>query len=116
MQPVKLNREEIEQGCQGLNLWTLDTSQTSISKAWTFESFQAAIAFIVRVSDIAERHNHHPEFLSIYTKVQIRLQTHDVDGLTHRDFELAVAIDQLIHTDSGNLMLAKATTAGKIVS
>ena len=106
MQHVKLNSEEIEQGCQALEHWTLDTHQTSISKTWTFESFKTTIAFIVRVSDIAERHNHHPEFLSSYTKVQIRLQTHDADGLTHQDFDLAVAIDQLINSGSGDLVLA----------
>jgi 4a-hydroxytetrahydrobiopterin dehydratase len=53
----------------------------------------------VCVSEIAESQNHHPEFLSTYTKVQIRLVTHDADGLTHKDFELALAIDQLVQRD-----------------
>jgi 4a-hydroxytetrahydrobiopterin dehydratase len=54
-----------------------------------------AIAFLVKVSELAEIQNHHPEILSTYTCLRIKLWTHDAQGLTHKDFELAEAIDRL---------------------
>ena len=47
------------------------------------------------MADIADRLDHHPELLSIYTIIRIRLSTHDASGLTHKDFELAAEIDSL---------------------
>lgn len=99
MRLVKLDNKGITEGLKTLDHWIFDAPTSSICKAWVFDSFKAAIDFIVRVGEIAERQNHHPEFLSTYTKVQIRLLTHDANGLTHKDFELAAAIDQLIQRD-----------------
>jgi len=96
MRLIRLNAHEIAEGLNALNNWTLDAHAASISKEWIFDSFKTAIHFIVSVGEIAESQNHHPEFLSTYTKVQIRLVTHDADGLTLKDFELAAAIDQLV--------------------
>lgn len=100
MRPLKLDDDEITKGLATLDHWAFDAQAASISKAWVFDSFKAAIDFIVRVGEIAEVQNHHPEFLSTYTKVQLRLLTHDADGLTNKDFALATAIDQLIKPDS----------------
>ena len=99
MQAIRLNTHEIAEGLNTLDNWTFDEHAASIYKEWVFDSFKSAIRFIVGVGEIAESQNHHPEFLSTYTKVQIRLVTHDADGLTHKDFELALAIDQLVQRD-----------------
>lgn len=99
MQAIRLNTHEIAEGLNTLDSWTLEPHAASIYKEWIFDSFKSAIRFIVGVGEIAESQNHHPEFLSTYTKVQIRLVTHDADGLTHKDFELALAIDQLVQRD-----------------
>ena len=65
-------------------------------KQWQFDSFKTAMEFITEVADIAEHQNHHPEFLSVYRKMRVRLSTHDASGLTQKDFDLAIAIDSLI--------------------
>ena len=44
---------------------------------------------------MAEKRNHHPELLNVYNKVSIRLNTHDADGVTEKDFDLAKAIDKI---------------------
>lgn len=51
---------------------------------------------LVKVSELAEQHNHHPEMVSVYTTVRIKLWTHDVQGLSTKDFELAQAIENLV--------------------
>lgn len=107
MRAARLNSQEIEQGLSTLDSWTLDAHKASIRKEWSFESFRTAMRFLSDVGDVAERHNHHPEFLATYTQVRIRLLTHDAHGLTPKDFELAVEIDQLVKRDFFNLTKAK---------
>jgi len=44
---------------------------------------------------IAEKLNHHPEWSNVYNKVEISLTTHELGGLSKRDFELALEISKL---------------------
>jgi 4a-hydroxytetrahydrobiopterin dehydratase len=103
----RLNSTEIETGLKKLDGWILDAHKASIRKEWEFDSFKTAMRFFARVGELAETHHHHPEFLSNYLKMRIRLMTHDAHGLTNQDFELALRIDQLIRDEFSN-MLRKA--------
>ena len=67
----------------------------AIEKNFMFKSFSQAMAFIIQVGLLAEKANHHPEILNVYNKVQIRLTTHDANGVTSKDLELAIAINSL---------------------
>jgi 4a-hydroxytetrahydrobiopterin dehydratase len=51
--------------------------------------------FLNRVAELAELQQHHPIFIHNYNKLKIQLNTHDVQGISHKDFELAQSIDQL---------------------
>ena len=55
-----------------------------------------AFSFMAAVAMLAERADHHPEWSNVYNRVTIRLTTHDANGLTRRDFDLAGAIDRLV--------------------
>ena len=70
-------------------------NDSGIEKKFVFKNFSQALAFIVQVGIIAEKQGHHPELFNVYNKVDIRLSTHDADGLTDKDFNLAKAIEQL---------------------
>ena len=48
-----------------------------------------------RVAILAEKADHHPEWFNVYNRVEITLTTHDADGLSKRDVDLAKAIDAL---------------------
>lgn len=91
-----LNNQEIRQRLANLNGWTLDAQHARIQKEMAFVSFKTAMRFIAQLGELAEANNHHPEFISNYTKLKISLTTHDVQALTDQDFELANQIDQLI--------------------
>lgn len=91
-----LKSSQIANALQQLDQWTLETNETYIQKEWVFESFQTAVRFFVKVAELAQDADHHPEFLSTYTKALIRLTTHDAKGLTSKDFDLAMQIDSLI--------------------
>ena len=48
------------------------------------------------IAELAEELNHHPEWCNVYSRLTIRLTTHDVGGLSELDFTMAERIDQLI--------------------
>ncbi|MBC5839928.1 MAG: 4a-hydroxytetrahydrobiopterin dehydratase [Flavobacteriaceae bacterium] len=66
-----------------------------IEKKFVFDNFIQAMGFMVRVGIVAEKQGHHPEMFNVYNKVNLRLSTHDADGLTKKDFDLASAIEKL---------------------
>jgi 4a-hydroxytetrahydrobiopterin dehydratase len=99
MRAEKLDAAQIQEGMTQLTAWSLNPVQNFIEKTCTFDSFSTAMAFFAQAGALAERLNHHPEFVSTYTRMRVRLWTHDVNGLTSLDFELAAAIDHLLSTE-----------------
>jgi 4a-hydroxytetrahydrobiopterin dehydratase len=67
----------------------------AITRAWEFEDFAEALAFINKGGALAEAMNHHPDIVNSWNKVTLTLTTHDRGGLTDLDFELAKKIDAL---------------------
>ena len=59
--------------------------RNTLVRDYEFPSFRDAVAFVTRVAEIADRHNHHPDIDIRYRKVTLRLTTHDAGGLTFRD-------------------------------
>ena len=49
------------------------------------------------IGHLAEAAWHHPEIRATYPVVEVRLDTHDVGGITDRDFELAARIEDFVH-------------------
>ena len=45
------------------------------------------------ISIEAEIINHHPDWKNVYNKVTVCLSTHDIDGLSEKDFILANLMD-----------------------
>jgi 4a-hydroxytetrahydrobiopterin dehydratase len=37
--------------------------------------------------------NHHPEWFNVYNRVRVDLMTHDAQGITQKDVELAKLLD-----------------------
>jgi len=77
------------------NGWTLDDDAKALTRTVTFKDFSQAFAFLTRVAMHAEKVDHHPEFTSVWNKVDFRLTSHDSGGVTARDVELAKAINTL---------------------
>jgi 4a-hydroxytetrahydrobiopterin dehydratase len=61
-----------------------------------FKNFVEAWGFMSSVALLAESMDHHPNWDNVYNQVTIRLSTHDSDGLTEKDFQLAGAIDSVL--------------------
>ncbi|OYQ40226.1 4a-hydroxytetrahydrobiopterin dehydratase [Rhodoferax sp. TH121] len=64
-----------------------------MQRTLVFADFAQAFGFMAQVAIMAEKRNHHPEWLNVYNRVEITLTTHDVQGLSQRDLDLACYID-----------------------
>lgn len=88
-----LSNEQMITALQHLPNWHLHNGE--LTKTFTFPDFSAAFAFMTRVALIAEKLDHHPDWSNSFNTVRISLVSHDKGGLTARDTELALAIEQL---------------------
>ena len=95
----KLEPTDVHLAMAALSGWTLDIHPqhhtACLSQNWTLPNFEAAVARFNQIAQLAKAQDHHPEVLLSYTHLQVRIWTHDVAGLSHKDFILAQAIDQL---------------------
>lgn len=73
--------------------WALVDGRDAIQKKFVFENFVEAFGFMAQVALKAERMDHHPEWFNVYNRVEITLSTHDCQGLSERDVELASFIE-----------------------
>jgi 4a-hydroxytetrahydrobiopterin dehydratase len=64
-------------------------------KSYTFEDFREALAFVNRVSQLAEEQGHHPDICFGWGRAELTIFTHKIDGLSESDFILAAKIDEL---------------------
>ena len=69
--------------------WRLLPDRDAIARDVRFPDFSAAWGFMSRVALLAERMDHHPEWINTYNRVGIVLSTHDAGGLTERDAAMA---------------------------
>ncbi len=70
--------------------WTkLEGGRDAITRTFHFADFNAAFGFMSRVALKAEQMNHHPEWFNVYNKVEVVLTTHDCDGVSALDVEMA---------------------------
>ena len=79
--------------------WSLEEGGRVIGRTFMFKDFSEAFGFLTRVALHAEKADHHPEFTSVWNRVDFRLTSHDAGGLTERDIKLAKAIDMLAATE-----------------
>jgi 4a-hydroxytetrahydrobiopterin dehydratase len=75
--------------------WRVEEGGKALIRSFRFKDFSEAFGFLSRVALHAEKQDHHPEFTSVWNRVDFRLTTHDTGGVTERDVKLAEAINRL---------------------
>ena len=91
----KLSALEIAQYTPSLQLWHVDAKLGSITREFVMADFLRAFEFMTQIAIEAESHNHHPEWRNVYNKVTITWTTHEVQGLSMNDIELAHRCDAI---------------------
>ena len=66
-----------------------------LTREFRFGDFKEAMAFAVKVGDLAEREGHHPDLHVAWGKVGVEIWTHKINGLHRNDFILAAKTDAL---------------------
>ena len=96
-----LTPEQVQERLISHPSWRLE--EVWLARDLQFADFTAAWQFMSHVAHCAEQQDHHPNWYNVYSTVQIRLSSHDANGITERDFALVKRIDQYLanelHTD-----------------
>jgi 4a-hydroxytetrahydrobiopterin dehydratase len=93
---AQLSIEERTEALNQLANWHYDDAGRGIRRLFLFKDFSEAFAFMTRTAFLAEQQDHHPEWSNVWNRVDILLTTHDANGLSKRDVDMAVAIDGLL--------------------
>lgn len=89
---TKLNDTELKELLLTLPEWRLQDGK--LVREWTFKDFIEAMAFVNRIAEMAEAAGHHPDIDIRYNHVLLGLESHDASGITKRDADMAVQINQ----------------------
>ncbi len=93
----RLDTEMARELLQRCPQWRYSTERGGmVTREFVFKDFVEAFAFMTHVALWAERHDHHPEWSNVYNRLTVTLTTHDVNGLSMKDIELATVMDKLI--------------------
>lgn len=92
---AKLTESERQRALVELASWRHEPERDAITKTFVFRDFVEAFGFMASSALVAERMDHHPEWSNVYKTVRVLLTTHDADGLTRKDIDLAKAMDLL---------------------
>lgn len=89
-----MTEKEVEKRLKDLSSWKV-TKNAVLTKSFKMPTYVSGLAFAAKVAVHAEVMEHHPDLLLTYGEVKVTLTTHDVGGLSKKDFELAKRIDGL---------------------
>ena len=66
-----------------------------LERMFRFKNFAEALAFTLRVGELAEGEGHHPAILTEWGRVTVSWWTHKIRGLHRNDFIMAAKTDQV---------------------
>jgi 4a-hydroxytetrahydrobiopterin dehydratase len=89
-----MNPSEIQDKLSELKNWKAIENH-HLFKSFSFPDFKSALEFVNNVGQVAEKINHHPNISFTYGKAEITVFSHDIDGISEKDFILAKEIDRI---------------------
>ncbi len=88
-----LSQSLIDDLLSQLKGWQLQDNH--ISKTFSFDNYYRTIAFVNALAWMTHREDHHPELTVNYNSCRVDYSTHDVGGLSIKDFNCAAQADAL---------------------
>ncbi|HEX6896542.1 MAG TPA: 4a-hydroxytetrahydrobiopterin dehydratase [Bryobacteraceae bacterium] len=89
----KFSGPELKDALAGLPGWTVENGK--LHKEYKFADFIHAFGFMTTAALGIEKMDHHPEWFNVYNRVVVDLATHDAQGITAKDVDLARLLDQV---------------------
>jgi 4a-hydroxytetrahydrobiopterin dehydratase len=93
MTATLLDRSALDAWLEQSPAWRHDSARRAITREFVFADFTQAFAFMTQIALRAEARNHHPEWSNVYNRVTVAWTTHDVDGVSTLDLEMAQFAD-----------------------
>ena len=90
----RLSIEQIEKQLEQLEGW--EYVDGALETSFEFQDFKEAFAVMTRIAFECEAQQHHPDWSNVYNSLHIRLNTHDIGGVSEKDFKLAKTIEAII--------------------
>ena len=88
-----IEKDQLENELNKLSCkWSI--SDKFLISNYEFKNFNDALSFMNKVGVKCEEMDHHPKWTNVYNRLEIELFTHDKNGLTMKDFHLALFMDQ----------------------
>ena len=94
----RLSDPQIETALKTLTGWKRCNNRHALQKNFKFKSFEVTWKFMTQIAQYAEEVDHHPEWSNIYNRVDIILTTHDANGISERDIQMAQKIEEIMET------------------
>ena len=95
-----LKGEAIQDLLQEVSSWQA-VQEHHLVRSFRFKNFKTALDFVNVVGELSEREWHHPDLALAWGRVDVKIYTHKIDGLSDNDFILAAKIDRLYASASG---------------
>ncbi|MGA2214407.1 MAG: 4a-hydroxytetrahydrobiopterin dehydratase [Bryobacteraceae bacterium] len=87
----KLSGPELKKAVAALKGWSV--AKGKLHKEYKFADFIHAFGFMATAALAIEKMGHHPEWFNVYNRVTVDLTTHDAQGITSKDIDLAKLLD-----------------------
>jgi 4a-hydroxytetrahydrobiopterin dehydratase len=92
MMPV-LTTKQIKASLKAVANWS--QREQTICRMFKFEGFLNSIAFVNRITPVAQNLNHYPDIDIRFDQVTLTITTHDAGGITEKDFSVARQCDEV---------------------
>jgi 4a-hydroxytetrahydrobiopterin dehydratase len=86
-------QEKLTWSSQLDSCWQLKSNY--LTRKFEFKNFKESLAFVNKIGQLAQQHQHHPDILISWAIVELKLHTYSVQNLTENDFILAACIDRV---------------------
>ena len=95
MEPYLLQNQELKELVAKIPGWQI--MPLHIEREFSFGDFIEAFSFMTKIALICEKYNHHPNWENVYSKVLIKLSTHDLGGISNLDQIIASEINDIFN-------------------
>ena len=92
------DKSEIHNYLKKVDGWEVKKQEDNsffLIKEFKFENFVESQNFVIKIGDLAEKENHHPDISFGWGYCRVKIFTHAIKGLAESDFILASKIDKI---------------------
>jgi 4a-hydroxytetrahydrobiopterin dehydratase len=90
----KVTDQQLKQKLDEMKIWGLEEGK--LATRVEFQDYSECVVFANKVFSLAENENHHPKVVVEYGAVEIDLWSHEENGITEKDLDMAEEIEKIL--------------------